>query len=161
MRPEGFCQWKISLTPSGIELVTFQLVAQCINQLRHRVAPSITLYGVISNKTVHLHLSSQTTVQWISNLTAANFVREQSWRHRLIAIAIAHVRTAVAKLPKTWLSWWIAAPLIKACLVWVCSASGFVILLQRKKKKSRKLCQLLEEVAAACRTFSVSPWRRT
>ena len=32
VRPEGLCQWKMPMIPSGIEFATFRLVAQCLNE---------------------------------------------------------------------------------------------------------------------------------
>jgi hypothetical protein len=37
VRPKGLCQRKIPMTPSGIKPATFRLLAQCLDQLRHRV----------------------------------------------------------------------------------------------------------------------------
>ena len=45
MRPEGLCQRK---TPSEIEPATFQLVAQCLKQLRHCSLSPTPKYGVVT-----------------------------------------------------------------------------------------------------------------
>ena len=36
VRPEGLCQWKNPMTPSGIEPTTFRLVAQCESTIARR-----------------------------------------------------------------------------------------------------------------------------
>ena len=43
---EGLCQRKIPVTPLGIEPATFQLVAQCLNQLRYRVPHKLVNTGI-------------------------------------------------------------------------------------------------------------------
>jgi hypothetical protein len=48
VRPEGLRHWKIPVTPSGIEPATFRLVAQCLNELRHRVPHFSTTLWILS-----------------------------------------------------------------------------------------------------------------
>jgi hypothetical protein len=63
VQSEGLSQWKISMTPSGIKTTTFQLVVQCLNQLRHHIFPIWWLY-----KQYNLALV-QETGPWVLEIT--------------------------------------------------------------------------------------------
>ena len=59
VRPEGLCQWKIPMTPSGVEPASFRLVVQCLNQPR---APLQNIYISLCASTAVLVPSISTMV---------------------------------------------------------------------------------------------------
>ena len=51
VRPEGLCPWKISIVSSGIEIMTFWFVQQCLNQLRNHAPTLAATVGIFIRTT--------------------------------------------------------------------------------------------------------------
>ena len=48
VRPEGLCQWKIPMTPSGIEPATFRIAARYLNRTEYTI-PNQSFFEILFN----------------------------------------------------------------------------------------------------------------
>ena len=100
LRPEGLCQRKIPITPIGCRTPTFRLVAQGLNQMRHRVPPS-SLWGFNAVWWTTPFLWIMTPCQWVTGSRRFEWIQcfhlqrykrsmAKEWKPRRISYSCLH-----------------------------------------------------------------------
>jgi hypothetical protein len=76
VRPEGLCQWKIPMTPSGIDPATFRFVAQCLNHCA-TACPTHHKYIFKFNMKDYFHYEQNCgwNAEWIQKCQQLNITR--------------------------------------------------------------------------------------
>ena len=78
VRPEGLRQRNIPITSLGIESATFQLVAQCLNHLRHSVCVFVCVCVYVARIYI-THTYTHTFRRYSDSITIFFPLRNESW----------------------------------------------------------------------------------